>query len=376
MLTIPPAAGRAQRRAAALQRLAGRSSAGRRCRRAGAPRRCGSGRAVVPQALGRFGEGDVAGAWCRAGRGRRCGPLDRPQARPRVVVAEDELVALAVERVAVGAVGADPDPVAEAVPVDDPADLGAGARGASLRRRRPAPRAARAAREMGRRRSECIGRGVHHINSARRAGVAAALGARAPTAARAPGRGRRTRPRPCRAHRTARLRPLRSRLTGRVHRGASLEVSLREQREEVRVGHADGETHRSQAPRRRRVERGHRVAGGQEPLRRDRRRPRRARATRQPRSARSRPPTTPSRPPTSPSTSAPRCSTAPPRWSRERQRRPRPDDRRRGGQAAEDGDGRGDTLRRHLTFSAVEARKLTGGTVPMEASPAASASSA
>src|SRR6185437_11232642 len=46
------------------------------------------------------------------------------------VVAEDELVALAVERVAVGAVGGEPDAVAEAVPVDDPADRGAGARGA------------------------------------------------------------------------------------------------------------------------------------------------------------------------------------------------------------------------------------------------------
>ena len=60
------------------------------------------------------------------------GPVDRPQAGPRVVVAEDELVALAVQGVAVGAVGGEPDPVAEAVPVDDPVDLRA-----SARRRRP-----------------------------------------------------------------------------------------------------------------------------------------------------------------------------------------------------------------------------------------------
>src|SRR6185437_9657003 len=76
---------------------------------------------------GRFGEVDVArrGAEQDADHVRTG---DRPQAGPRVVMAEDELVALAVEGVAVGAVGAHPDPVAEAVPVDDPADLGTGPR--------------------------------------------------------------------------------------------------------------------------------------------------------------------------------------------------------------------------------------------------------
>ena len=49
-------------------------------------------------------------------------PGSVPDRRPRVVVAEDEAVALAVQGVAVGAVGAHPDPVAEAVAVDDPGD--------------------------------------------------------------------------------------------------------------------------------------------------------------------------------------------------------------------------------------------------------------
>src|ERR1700710_841643 len=56
-------------------------------------------------------------------------PGQRPQRGPGEVVAEDELVALAVQGVAVGAVGAHADAVAEAAPVHDPADGGAGGGG-------------------------------------------------------------------------------------------------------------------------------------------------------------------------------------------------------------------------------------------------------
>ena len=59
----------------------------------------------------------------------------------RVVVAEDEAVALAVLGVAVGTVGAHPDPVAEAAAVDDPADGAAGS-GREERQRQGSRRAA------------------------------------------------------------------------------------------------------------------------------------------------------------------------------------------------------------------------------------------
>ena len=54
-------------------------------------------------------------------------PLQHPQLRPRVVVVEDEAVALAVLGVPVGAVLAHPDAVAEAVARDHPGDAGLGA---------------------------------------------------------------------------------------------------------------------------------------------------------------------------------------------------------------------------------------------------------
>src|ERR1700710_476010 len=57
------------------------------------------------------------------------GAGERPQGGAGEVVAEDELVALAVQGVAVGAVGAHADAVAEAVAVDDPADAGVGGGG-------------------------------------------------------------------------------------------------------------------------------------------------------------------------------------------------------------------------------------------------------
>ena len=90
-------------------------------------------------------------------------------------------------------------------------------------------------------------------------------------------------------------------------------------------------------------------------------------ATKRLRSARSRPPTTPSRPPTSPSTSAPRCSTAPPRWPRAG-RRPRPTIAAEAGKPLKTATVEASRCVDTLTFSAVEARKLTGGTVPMDAS--------
>jgi hypothetical protein len=78
----------------------------------------GAGRAAEADAAARSGQQDADDG----GLGQRA------DGRPRVVVGEDELVALAVLGVAVGAVGAHPDPVAKAVAVDDPVDGGGGSR--------------------------------------------------------------------------------------------------------------------------------------------------------------------------------------------------------------------------------------------------------
>ena len=78
----------------------------------------------------------------------------------------------------------------------------------------------------------------------------------------------------------------------------------------------------------------------------------------------------PSSPPTFPSTSAPRCSTAPPSWSRERVEDLALTIAAEAGKPLKTATVEAERCVDTLTFSATEARKLTGGTVPMEASPA------
>ena len=81
----------------------------------------------LPAGAGRAAEADVgAGGFEQDAHGALLG--ERPQRGPLVVVGEDEGVGLAVLGVAVGAVGAEPDAVAEPAPVDDPVDAGAGRR--------------------------------------------------------------------------------------------------------------------------------------------------------------------------------------------------------------------------------------------------------
>ncbi len=81
-----------------------------------------------PAGAGGAAEADVAGAGAEQDADA-AGLFEAPDRGPRVVVAEDEAVALAVLGVAVGAVGAHPDPVAEAAPVDDPVDARRGGGG-------------------------------------------------------------------------------------------------------------------------------------------------------------------------------------------------------------------------------------------------------
>ena len=166
-----------------------------------------------------------------------CVPSIWPIVRALVVVGEDEAVVLAVLGVAVGAVLADPDPVAEAVPAHHPGDAGRGAGGR------------RAAGSEDERRSRAVRR-VAHLSVNRFA-----------------------------------LRESRPALGWN-----------QANREEVRHGDADGQGGRSQASRRGRVDRDRRVGRGEEPLRRDRRRAGRPRRRGAGRPGRSRPPTRPSRP--------------------------------------------------------------------------------
>ena len=236
---------------------------------------------------------------------------ERAELGPRVVVAEDEAVALAVLGVAVGAVLAHPDPVAEAVPVDHPGDARlrpcAGQRGGGEK-----SRAARRSR-------------IISGNRFGTSGVAAC------------------------------------KLTGHL-------VWKKRPREEIAHGDADSRGNRSQAPRRRRVDRDRRVGRGAEPLRRQRRRPGRRRAT-------------------------PRSSTAPCEAAHEafeaadfpQHERAEVLDRAaelvgeridelaltiaaEAGKPIKTATVEAERCVDTLTFSAVEARKLTGGTVPMEAS--------
>src|SRR5262249_26875278 len=84
----------------------------------------GVGRPGIERAAagaGRAAEGDVA-AVDPDQDADDAGAVDRPDSRARVVVAEDRLVAVAVKRVAVGAVLPHSHPVPEAVPPDDPGD--------------------------------------------------------------------------------------------------------------------------------------------------------------------------------------------------------------------------------------------------------------
>jgi len=74
---------------------------------------------------GRPAEADLAAADVEQ-HAHHVRPAQATDRRPRVVVAEDEAVALAVLGVAVGAVLAHPDPVAEAVAEHDPAHAGLG----------------------------------------------------------------------------------------------------------------------------------------------------------------------------------------------------------------------------------------------------------
>ena len=111
-------------------------------------------------------------------------------------------------------------------------------------------------------------------------------------------------------------------------------------------------------------------ARGQEPLRRHRRRPRRRRRRRPGRARGRGRRTKPSAPASSPSTSAPRPSTAPPQLVAERV-----DDlaltiAAEAGKPIKTAKVEASRCVDTLTFSAVEARKLTGGTVPMDASAA------